>query len=266
MAEAELRHQIEAARAYEALFVPAIFGQWAAKVAEAADIQPGHKVLDVACGTGALARAAASRVGSGGQVTGLDLNPGMLAVAGELAPEIEWTQGDAGGLPFNDDVFDVVASNFGLMFFPNRQAAIGEMLRVLKPGGRLVVAVWDTLENTPAYATAVATLARIAGEAAADALRAPFVLGERSILRDLFTQADKLEITTHSGPARFPSIAVMVEADLRGWLPVMGVHLEESQIQVILEEAEKALQTYRKPDGTIEFNSPAHIVVAHKPG
>jgi len=264
LSEDELKRMTESARAYESLFIPAMFGHWASKVAGMAGLAPGERVLDVACETGVLARAASGLVGETGQVTGLDLNPGMLTVARELAPEVVWAQGDACALPFEDEAFDVVMSNFGLMFFPDRQAAIREMLRVLRPGGRLLVAVWDTLANTPAYAAEVATLERLAGRRAADALSAPFVLGDLSILNDLFALADKLEITTHSGSVRFPSIAVMVEADLRGWLPVMGVHLEESQIQTILNEAEKVLQTYLQPDGTIEFDSPAHIVLAHK--
>ena len=100
------------------------------------------------------------------------------------------------------------------------------MLRVLIPGGRLVVAVWDSLDNIPAYAAEVALLDRMAGRRAADSLRAPFVLGDRHDLATLFEDAGaaSVEVTTHQGTAQFPSIRVMVEADLRGWLPVTGVY------------------------------------------
>jgi ubiquinone/menaquinone biosynthesis C-methylase UbiE len=81
MSEPTLQAQIEAAKAYEALFVLALFGQWAAKVADAAGILLGRRVLDVACGTGALAREVFARTGPGGHVVGLDPGPGMLAVA-----------------------------------------------------------------------------------------------------------------------------------------------------------------------------------------
>jgi SAM-dependent methyltransferase len=224
-------------------------------------------VLDVACGTGILAREASSRVGPHGSVAGVDPNPGMLAVAARLAPDIEWRQGTAESLPYPDRSFDVVVSQFGLMFFTDRRQALHEMLRVLVPGGHLAVAVWDSLDNTPAYAAEVALLEQVAGPQAADALRAPFVLGERSELAALFQGAGvaAVEVSTHHGTARFPSIRSMVEADLRGWLPVMGVLLPEEQIQQILAQAEQVLSAYANADGQAVFDSPAHIVTGIKP-
>ena len=266
MNDAILHDQIKGAKAYESLFVPALFGQWATKVAAEAQIQAGQRVLDVACGTGVLAREVAGRVSPGGYVAGLDPNPGMLAVAEELAPAIDWKQGVAEDLPFPDESFNTVVSQFGLMFFSDRHQAISEMLRVLIPGGRMVVAVWDSLENTPAYAADVTLLERLAGKEAADALRAPFVLGDRQALATLFTDAgaSPIGITTHSGTAQFPSISVMVEADLRGWLPVMGVTLTEGQIGRILQEAEDVLRAYVTAEGRVAFESPAHLVTVVK--
>lgn len=89
MSQSTAQAQIEAAHAYEALFVPALFGQWAPKITDAAQIKPGQRVLDVACGTGILAREVASRVGSTGHVVGIDPSPGMASVARQLAPSIE---------------------------------------------------------------------------------------------------------------------------------------------------------------------------------
>ena len=266
MSEPTLQAQIEAANAYETLFVPALFGQWAPKVADAAQIQPGQRVLDVACGTGILAREVASRTGPTGYVAGLDPNPGMLAVAKQFAPAVEWRQGAAESLPFPDRSFDVVVSQFGLMFFTDRRQALCEMLRVLTPEGRMVVAVWDSLDNIPAYATEVALVERITGRRAADALRAPFVLGDRQHLATLFADAGaaSVEVTTRHGTAQFPSIRVMVEADLRGWLPVMGVILSEDQIGRILQEAEPVFGSYVTAEGRVAFDSPAHIVRAVK--
>ena len=122
----------DAAVAYEKDFVPAIFAQWPPVLAEVAGMKPGDRVLDVACGTGILARDAADRVGSTGRVTGFDLNEAMLAVARRLRAEINWRQGDAGKLPFEDGAFDVVVSQFALMFFPDQVAALREMWRVLR--------------------------------------------------------------------------------------------------------------------------------------
>jgi len=262
-----LQAQIDAANAYEAMFVPALFGQWAPKVADAAQIQPGQGVLDVACGTGVLAREVASRIGAVGRVVGIDPSPGMVAVAEQLAPAVEWREGVAESLPFPDRAFDAVVSQFGLMFFTDRRQALREMLRVLAPGGRLAVMVWDSLDNMPAYASEVALLERIAGRQAADALRAPFVLGHRKDLITLFSEAGvaSAEITTHRGTAQFPSIRTMVEADLRGWLPVMGVILTEVQIGRILQEAGPALGSYATADGRAAFQLSAHLVIATKP-
>ncbi len=160
-----------AAEVYDEFFIPALFQQWPRRVADAAGIQPGQRVLDVACGTGVLARHVADRFGPR-SVVGLDVNEGMLAVARRAAPEIDWRQGRAEALPFADASFDVVVSQFGLMFFADQQAAISEMARVSGPAGRLAVAVWDRLERTPGYAAVTALLERLFGADIADALGA----------------------------------------------------------------------------------------------
>src|SRR5262245_100810 len=257
---------IDAANAYESLFVPALFGQWAAKVADAAQLQPGQRVLDVGCGTGVLAREVTSRVRSSGRVVGIDPSPGMIAVAKKLTPAVDWRDGAAESLPFPDQSFDAVVSQFSLMFFTDRCQALREMLRVLAPGGRLAVAVWDSLDSIQAYATEVALLERTAGQRAADALRAPFVLGNRDDLAALFSGAGaaSAKITTHHGTASFPSIRTMVEADLRGWLPVMGVILSEDEIGRVLQEAEHALGSYATEDRRARFALSAHLVTAGK--
>ena len=258
--------EIEGAKAYNNLHVPALFQQWAPRMLNAADIRTGDTVLDVACGTGVLAREVAQHVGSDGSVFGLDAAAGMLAVAQQLQPSIEWRQGMAESLPYGDNSFDAVVSQFGLMFFQDRYASLSEILRVLKPNATMAVAVWGSLERSQAYPLAVAMLERLAGTEAANALKAPFVLGDTNELAALFHEADaeSISIQTHVGKARFPSIRVMVEADLRGWLPVMGVYLDESLIQSILVEAENVLGEFVTQDGKVEFDAPAHIITAKK--
>ena len=263
---ADLQAQIAAARAYEEFFVPALFGEWATRVASAAQIQPGNHVLDVACGTGVLAREAESRVKPSGFVVGVDPSPGMLTVAAQLAPRIEWRQGTAEALPYPDQRFDAVVSQFGLMFFTDRRQALSEMQRVLKRGGHLAVAVWGSLDSAPAYAAEVALVERLVGKSAADALRAPFALGNPNELAQVAASAGVVEakVTTHPGMARFPSIRSMVETDLRGWLPLMGVVLSEDQIHRILQEAEQVLRTYVTGAGTMAFELAAHLVSSTK--
>ena len=131
----------------------------------------------------------------------------------------------------------------------------------------MAVAVWDSLENTPAYAAEVALLERIAGTRAADALRAPFVLGNPAELTALFGGAGvaSVSIATRRRTARFPDVRSMVEADLRGWLPIMGVVLTEAQIGQILEEGERVLAPYVTPEGAVVFESSAHIVSGVNP-
>jgi len=267
MKDEAIQAQIAAATAYEDLFVTGLFQEWTSRVMDAAKLHSGHRVLDVACGTGVLAREAAIRVGPSGFVAGLDPSPGMLAVAERLTPTVEWRQGTAESLPFPDQSFDAVVSQFGLMFFSEHRQAVSEMLRVLKSQGRVAVAVWDSLYSLPAYACEVALLERVAGKRAADALRAPFVLGDRKELVALFEKAgtDSVAITTQHGTARFPSIRMMVEADLRGWLPVLDIVLPEELIQHILEEAEGALSSYLTDEGSVMFETSAHIVKGTKP-
>lgn len=253
-----------AAEVYEEFFLPALFQEWAGPVADAARIQPGQRVLDVACGTGVLAREVASRVGPKGSVTGLDINDGMLALAARKSPEIEWRCAPAEALPFDNQQFDAVVSQFGLMFFDDRRAAIEEMARVLRPGGRLAVAVWDSLEKSPGYAAMTDLLQRLFGAEAADALRAPFILGDAGELQALFADTDLtgVEVASRAGTARFPSIQSWVYTDVKGW--TLADMLDEVQFERLQSEAEDGLQSFVTAEGTVAFESPAHIVTAAK--
>jgi ubiquinone/menaquinone biosynthesis C-methylase UbiE len=252
------------AETYEEFLVPALFQEWAERVVDAAQIETGQHVLDVACGTGVLARAAAKRVGPKGSVIGLDVNEGMLAVAERKAPQILWKQGRAESLPFDDHRFDVVVSQFGLMFFQDRSAAIHEMSRVLVPSGRLAVAVWDKLENTPGFAALVALLERLFGTKTAETLSAPFSVGNMETLLPLFRNSNlqDVQVTTINGTARFSSIRSWVFIETKGW--TLGNNIDEDQYEHLLEEAERELQPYVISDGTVEFRIPAHIVTASK--
>lgn len=125
---------------YERFFVPDIGAPNARAVVAAAVLEEGDRVLDVACGTGVAARFAADHVGRTGTVAGIDINSAMLAVArstGANGPEIEWHEGAAEDLPFEEGAFDAVVSSLGFQFFADKAAALGEMRRVLTGGGRL---------------------------------------------------------------------------------------------------------------------------------
>lgn len=253
-----------AADVYEEFFVPALFGDWAARVADAAGIAAGQSVLDVACGTGVLAREAAGRVQPDGSVIGLDRNDGMLAVARRAASDVEWRLGQAEALPFTDASFDAVVSQFGLMFFDERGAALQAMWRVLRPGGHMAVAVWDSLDHTPGYAAMTALLQRLFGDQAADALRAPFVLGDPDALRSLFAEAGIVnpQVQTQDGTARFPSIESWVHTDIKGW--TLADMIDDTQYDRLQQAAQSDLAAFARDDGTVAFPAPAHIVTATK--
>jgi ubiquinone/menaquinone biosynthesis C-methylase UbiE len=194
---------LEAAEVYESMFVPAIFGEWAPHLVQAAGVAPGQAVLDVACGTGVVAREAADRMDGRGRVVGLDLNQGMLAVAGRLRPDIEWRQGDAAELPFDAGSFDVVLCQAAMMFFPDRARALREMARVAADGGTVAVQVWDRLEAQPGYQPFFEAVARHAGEEAVDLWSAYWALGDLELVAALFEAAACA--SPRPAPARAPS-------------------------------------------------------------
>jgi SAM-dependent methyltransferase len=242
----------DAAEVYERCFVPAIFGRWAPQLVDAARVASEDRVLDVGCGTGVLARAAADRVAAEAQVTGLDLNEGMLAVARRLRPQIDWRHGDATKLPFPDGSYDVVVSQFALMYFPDRGAAIKETVRVLRPGGRLAVAVWGPYERATGYVILTEIATRRCGQAAADVLTAPFVLGDEDALRFLFQEAgvDDPAIELRERTIAFPSIEVFVETEVKG-SPLEPLLDDESYRGLMQEAKEKLVQFCSEGDEVV---------------
>ena len=155
---------------------------------DVADVQSGHRVLDVGCGHGRACPHRAERVGAVGHVAGLDPNDGMLAVARRAEPHIEWRTGSAEQLPYPDQSFDRTVSQFALMFFTDPDAALGEMSRVTRPNGRVAIAVWDQLANNRGYARLAALVEELFGSDAADAIRVPFQLGDPDVLTGSPTQ------------------------------------------------------------------------------
>jgi len=250
-----------AAEVYEEFFVPALFGEWASRLCDALCVGEERRVLDVACGTGCLAREAAGR---GAAVTGLDCNAGMLAVARCLDETVDWREGTAQALPFEDASFDAVACQFGLMFFDDRVKALAEMWRVTKPGGRIAVAVWDSLDRTPGYCAMVALLQRLFGDEIAAGLRAPFVLGDPGAVPQFFDAAGvpQSRVDTQIGTARFPSIADWVRTDVKGW--TLADAIDDAQYAQLQQAAQRELKRFAAADGSVRFDSPAHIVTAVK--
>jgi ubiquinone/menaquinone biosynthesis C-methylase UbiE len=254
-----------AADYYETHFVPALFKNRTGSLLSAAEVSAGDRVLDVGCGTGILARDAWQHMRRSGSVVGVDLNDGMIGTAGRVEPDIEWCVAPAESLPFETAYFDRVISQFALMFFENRVVALSEMWRVLRPGGRLALAVWDSLENTPGYAAMTALDARLFGQEVANELIAPYSLGDKEELKALFAAAGiaDITITTHDGMAVFPSIEAWVALDVEGW--TLGEMIGPEGHRRLKAAAEEELQEFVQADGSVAFLSPSHVITADKP-
>jgi SAM-dependent methyltransferase len=197
---------------YAEHLVPAVFAPWAPVLLDAAAVGIGHTVLDVACGTGVVAAAATERVGPSGAVTGVDINPGMIAVAARTQG-VRWAQADAARLPFPDGGFDRVLCQAGLQFVPDRLGALREMRRVLRPGGRVALLVWRALHHSPGFTDLADALHAVVGPEAAAVMRAPFVFGDDP--RPLVTLLDSagfgdVEVQARAGTVRFASVEAFV--------------------------------------------------------
>jgi len=253
------------AEVYEAEFVPALFLPFGRLVADAAGIFAGQRVLDVACGTGALTRTVAERVGPAGAVLGLDANPEMLAVARRLDAPIEWIEGRAEALPLPDASVDAVVSQFGLMFFDDRAGALREMRRVLRPGGRLAVAVCDAVERSPGYGALAALLQTLFGERVAGAFRAPFAIGDPALLGALAQQAGlaHAEVLRRSATVRFASVDALVSTE-RACVWTLGGLLDDAQFERLSHGARHALAPFVQRDGSVAFEMPVLIIAARK--
>ena len=135
---------------YERYFVPMISKDYAEMLADTLDVADGAHVLVTTCGTGVVTRNIARKLDGKSRLTATDFNERMLSQAklsvGDIA-SVDYRQADATDLPFDEDSFDAVMCQFGIMFFPDAQKALEEAARVLKPGGKFHFSIWDTLEN-----------------------------------------------------------------------------------------------------------------------
>ncbi|RWI10917.1 MAG: methyltransferase domain-containing protein [Mesorhizobium sp.] len=199
-----------AAELYQRYLVPLITSLWAADLVKRSAPRPGEQVLDVACGTGVVARLAAEQMGTG-RVVGLDLNSSMLAVARAVAqnggPKVEWHEASVHQMPFPNGTFDVILCQLGLQFFPDRARALAEMFRVLTPGGRLALSVFTAIERTPVAHALADALDRYLAPGASSIKRSEHTLSDGSLLENLVSAAGFKDVTVTSVTQmlRFPS-------------------------------------------------------------
>lgn len=228
---------------------------WTSDLVGLARLRPGERVLDLACGTGTVARLAAVQVGPKGRVTGLDLNAGMLAVARDVPPppgaSVHWVEGSAIAMDFRDASFDVILCQQALQFFPDGLAALREMRRVLVPGGRVLLSIWKS--ESPYHAARGEALERFAGVEIANKYRAS---------RDAVPNADALHrmlveagfhgvrVEPRSLVIRLPSIETFVIGHLSS-SPVAGAvaALGEERRAEFGRHVRKTLRQYADGDG-----------------
>lgn len=235
-----------AAEVYDTLFVPALFGRFAAHVADAATLGSDESVVDVACGTGGLTRLLRER--TSGPVVGVDVNPAMLAVAARHGGDIDYREADAAALPFGDRSFDVAACQFGVMFYPDPAVGISEMARVASRG---VIAVWDAIERSAGYAAMQALFRSELGDEAASSLDAPFAMGAAGVLERACGAAGLRDVTFESieGTGRFESIDQWVTTEVRGW--TLGESITDEQLDDLLVVARDRLAEFRTDEGCV---------------
>jgi SAM-dependent methyltransferase len=253
---------LEQAEAYEQRFVPALFAQLAPWMIDQVDLRAGQSVLDVACGTGIVARTVAERIGPGG-VTGVDRNQAMLTVAGRLRPDTHWRRGDVAALPFEDGTFDVVLCQSALMFFPDATAALAEMARVAASGGTVGVQVFARLDAQPAYGPWVGMVAEHAGAEARNLLGTYWIHGDLDTLAGRFATAG-LTVTatlTKKAVLRFDSIEDFARTEIEA-TPLVE-RLNDDQYRTIVAESDGVLEEF-VTDGGAAIPIVAHLMVGHK--
>ncbi|MBZ0232878.1 MAG: methyltransferase domain-containing protein [Deltaproteobacteria bacterium] len=258
---------------YESMFVPAIFRPLSRHVLALAAPKKGERVLDLACGTGIVARQVAPLVGAEGRVVALDLRPGMLAAASKLTvpygAAIEWVEGDATRLDLAPGSFDLVVCQQGMQFFPDRAAAAAGMKRVLASGGRAVIACWRALEHHPLWSALAAAEMRHLAALGADAsdATAPFALGDADELRGVLEGAGLrvVEVVERTIEVDFPA-GGFVRDQYLAYAAVMPQFVADPAafdafVAAIERDSKDAIASFTR-DGRVRCPMPTHIATA----
>jgi ubiquinone/menaquinone biosynthesis C-methylase UbiE len=254
---------------YDDFLVPAMFTPFAESLLERAGVQPDSRVLDVACGTGAVARIAARLAGAGGAVTAIDLGEPTLAIARSRRSErgaapIEYRRSDAEELPFAESIFDVAVCQQGLQFFPDRPRALAEMRRVLKAGGRLAIATWTDIAGSPLGAVADALARHVSTEAGA-VMHSPFALHSGEDLHRLVAAAGFREIVVEAETKQCTWAShsdFALRAIAAGPIaPLLAAAPEDARHAVNQEVAER-LAAHATADGCLRMSMTSNVLIA----
>lgn len=212
------------AESYENYVVPVLFTPWADDLTARVSLAEGDRIIDVATGTGIVARRAAQAVSAPASVTAVDPNPGMLGVAESAAKregaEILFQEGRAEALPFPDRSFDVAFCQQGLQFFSDRQSGVNEMARVLDNDGRVAISTWQSIDRHGFFRDLHTSMQRHLGSPAASA---PFQLHDQAELRSLLAAAgfEDIEVSQVSKVSRYPDPDRFLAETLSGLMAVV---------------------------------------------
>jgi ubiquinone/menaquinone biosynthesis C-methylase UbiE len=260
-----------AAELYQRYLVPGITSKWAADLVDRAQLRGGEEVLDVACGTGVVARLAAKKVASG-RVMGLDLNPGMLAVARGVLSEgasVEWMEGSALELPFPSGRFDAVLCQLGLQFFPDQPKALREMRRVVRDSGRIALSVYSPIERTPGADAFVRALDEVLGPQASRIKRGEHSFANPAQLEMLLRGAgfSTIDVLTVEQTIVFPSVLDYVRFQLLATpMTVLLKDRIEPEREAIISSVASRTATLSTPsmldDGKFTFPQEAYVAMA----
>jgi ubiquinone/menaquinone biosynthesis C-methylase UbiE len=271
MSDSHWQLEGSAAELYQRYLVPGITSKWAEDLVHRAQLRASDEVLDVACGTGVVARLAAKKVASG-HVTGLDLNAGMLAVAGGVLTEgapINWIEGSALDLPFPSGRFDAALCQLGLQFFPDQPKALREMRRVVRESGRVALSVYSPIERTPGANAFVRALDEVLGPQASRIKRGEHSFANPLQLEKLLRDAGfgTVEVQTVVQTIVFPSVLDYVRFQLLATpMTVLLKENIESERQAIISSVASKTTTLSTPSmldgGQFTFPQEAYVAIA----
>lgn len=249
---------------YDRYLAPVLFEPYAVDLVQRLKHEQVRNVLELACGTGRLTRHLAEIIPAGGSLCATDLNPGMLVLAKEKIrhQKVDWKIADAQDLPFPDQQFDHVVSQFGVMFFPDKQKAMDEVFRVLQPGGKFIFSTWESVEKNPRIELMWKIIYELFGNETPDFFRK----GPHSF----FDQEEIISLLAHAG---FSDISIDVVEKLpkynepedlvRGFAdgsPIRN-YLEAKEVEVQMQFRERLLQGFIEQDKTFDRTVPCAALV-----
>jgi len=257
---------------YAEVMVPRMFEPWAGVLLGELAVEAGEAVLDVACGPGTVTRLAAARSGPTGRITGCDLSPAMLAIARSRKPiadgaPIDYVEAPADRLPVADESFDVATCQQGVQFFPDRLAALAEMRRTLRPGGRIGIAVWKRIEESPPFAVLAEAIRAVAGDELAHRYaRGPWGLPRADDLRALLERAgfkyvrvaDRvLPVTFDGGPEQLA--ATLAAAGVAAELEALSAP-DKERLHASVADLSRPLMA----EGALRSQLASHLAIARR--